>query len=33
MFDHKHHLKAWLYLAMTLVFGISAAWLGVKLTN
>jgi len=33
MFDHKHHLKAWLYLALTLVLGIFAAWLGVKLTN
>ena len=33
LFDHQHRAKAWLYLALTLLFGVSAAWLGVTLTH
>jgi CrcB protein len=33
LFDHKHRAKAWLYLLLTLVLGVGAAWLGVTLTN
>ena len=33
LFDHKHRAKAWVYLALTLILGVGAAAIGVKLTS
>jgi CrcB protein len=33
LIQHKHHAKAAVYLGLTLVLGISAAALGVKLAS